>query len=1063
MAQDQLQTLKLEISKNAKLLPYERIAFHKIFGLIKSENGMQILLKELNSIPLVRESAVLTLKEFDYGEVRDAFSGLLKKQITDIEKIYIFENFEKYCTPEIISSVIEYIETNKTNTENLPVLSQAFSVLRAQGGSSAEVKNYLKSIALNRELSESIRALAIISLSAFKDIVNPGQKDSKSFLEEILKENSEEIICAAYNCMSILNDNITKLLKQSKKDEEEIFTYSPEKDDRAILDIRVLIGKMTARFDSYSNSNKIALINAMISSNHRELLIYTMKSLTSGDQNLIDMTLDLILANTHKLIDPDKLLRNLTSLSIDSPRGNELIVNIFERYFNNLKETRRNLLFKDKLFNYLVVTLETYFESYRKNFMIAEVMEKNYPDNVQKIRNFILNKFTPDYKKKIFNYLKSNDSSVLNNVLSEISTLIPFINDTEKESLSFFLEILFEKDIKSREISASRIEDIDFEKRYLRERIIRICDIIGKLKIENAASPLVIIYNYIKKYPEKDIFDAVSNALSMLNYSYMLGELEVQLSTGDEFEQQKAVQYLSLFSDQRLMNIILDYLKQHVDKDSGIMIMLLTKLLRQDLFGNITADSVLKELVEKNPNLEIKRLAILCLGKCAREADIQFLAQQFDALRDNSGKEAVVQAIEHIMDYGLEINKRPIRNLLMEYIKDPGIKVRIHACYLLIKLGNINALKSIMDMMTIKNKKIQREIILLFGNHKSVEFGYFLISLLKDEYAISSDIISYLSLMPEEELKEIDHFIANIFKKHEFVNIKEQNLMGVEVKPQPIDGYSEGKFNILNIRINKLLERIKSLSIIEILMLYQQFENIVISEIAATGGTLATIANGKITAFYKDPVSASAAALSIYKNFNKFNIARLPADRIDIFLHIFSQNIKTINNEIVNPDELKLQYLGSLPVYNRIIIDEEIRSLIKNDFYSDPLPDIEFSKCEINGHFYEIIGPVNFLKLSKIILDDLSIEITQKQKKELELDKEIKQKQKQQNKSSVAIAYGQALDDLGRVLKDDLNEINKYIQKRTTDRELLTNVSKMLSNVYKRFFVGKSKIFSEIE
>ncbi len=1063
MAQDQLQTLKLEISKNAKLLPYERIAFHKIFGLTKTDDGMQILLKELNSIPLVRESAVLTLKSFDHKEVRDAFSELLKKQISDIEKIHIFENFKKFGTPDLIPSLIEYIENNKANNENLPVLAHVFNVLRAIGGNSAEVNDYLKSTASNKELTESIRALAIISLSAFKDIVVPGQKDNKSFLEEILKENSEEIICAAYSCMAILNDNMIRIMDQSRNEEDEIFTYSPEKDDRAILDIRVLIGKMTARFDSYSDNSKIAILNAMISSNHRELLIYTMKALMSDNPNLIDMTLDLILANTNKLVDPDKLFRNLISLSLDSPRGNELVVKIFIRYFGNLKEIRRNMLFRDKMYNYLVVTLETYFENFRKNFMVAEVMEKNYPDNVQKVRNLILNKFTPNYKKKILNYLKSNDSSVLNNILSEISAIIPFIGDSEKESLSYFLEILFEKDIKSREVSASRIEDIDFEKRYLKERIICICDIVGELDIENAAGPLVIIYNYIKKYPEKDIFEAVSNALSMLNYSYMLGELEVQLSTGDEIEQQKAVQYLSLFSDKRLQNIILDFLKQHADKDSGILVMLLTKLLRQDLFGNVAADSVLKEIIEKNPNPDIKKLSILCLGKCASEGDIEFLDRQFDSFKDNSVKEAVVQAIEHIMDYGLEINKRPIRNLLMEYIKDPGIKVRIHSCYLLIKLGNINALKSIMDMMTIKNKKIQREIILLFGNLKSVEFGYFLISLLKDEYAISGDIISYMALLPVEELKEIDHFIANIFKKHEFVNIKEQNLMGVEVKQQPVDGFSEGKYYVLNIKINKLQERMNSLSIVEILMLYQHFENTVISEISKSNGTLAMIAGGKITAFYKDPIVASAAALSIKKNFSIFNSARLPADKIDIFLHIFSQNIKLINNEIINQDELKSQYLGSFPVFNRIIIDQEIKSLVKDDFYSDPLPDMEFSKFEINDRFHEVIGPINFLKLSKIILDDLSVEIAQKQKKEQEFEKEIKQKQKQQNKSSVAIAYGQALDDLSRILKDDLNEVNKYIQKRTTDRELITNVSKMLSNVYKRFFIEKSKIFSEIE
>jgi HEAT repeat protein len=1063
MAQDQLQTLKLEISKNTKLLPYERIAFHKIFGIVKTENGMQILLKELNSIPLVRESAVLILKEFNNKEVQNAFLTLLDKQISDIEKVCIFKNFEKFGTQELLKPVIDYIERNKTNTDNLQVLLHAFNVLRAIGSGSDEVKIFLKTTALNKELTESLRALAIISLSAFKDIVVPVQKETRSFLEEILKEGSDEIVCAAYNSISILNDNIITLMQKNKRDEDEIFTYSPEKDDRAILDIRVLIGKMTSRFDAYSNKSKIALINAMISSNHRELLIYTMKALTSNDAELIDMTLDLLLANTHKLLDPDKLFRNLISLSIDSPRGNELIVNIFERYFNNLKDIRRNMVFKDKLYNYLVVTLETYFESYRKNFMVAEVMEKNYPENVQKIRNFILNKFTPNYKKKILNYLKSNDSSILNNILAEIAILIPYVSDNEREGLTFFLEILCEKDMKSREISASRIDDINFEKRYLKERIIRICDIIGKLKIDNGASPLVIIYNYIKKYPDKDIFDAVSNTLSMLNYSYMLGELEVQLSTGDEGEQQKAVQYLSLFSDQRLLNIIIDYLKQHLNENSNIMVMLLTKLLRQDLFGNVTADSVLKELIEKNPNEEIKRLSILCLGKCAREADIQFLDQQFNSLKDNTAKEAVVQAIEHIMNYGLEINKRPIRNLLMEYIKDPGIKVRIHACYLLIKMGNINALKSIMDMMTIKNKKIQRDIILLFGNLKSIEFGYFLISLLKDQYAISGDIISYLTLLPNEELKEIDHFIANIFKKHEFINVKETNPMSKEAKPQPIDGFSEGKYYILNIEINELLEKIKSLNIIEIMMLHQQINNIVISEISLSNGILARIINGKILAFFKDPITVSNTALSIYHNFNKFNSSRLPADRLDILLQILSQNIKIINDEIINLDESKIQYLRSLPVYNRIIIDDDIKTLSENEFYSDPLPDLEFLKCTTNDHFHEMIGPLNFIKLSKIILDELSIEISQRQKKEIELETEIKQKLKQQNKSPVAIAYGQALDDLGRILKDDLNEVNKYIQKRTTDRELLTNVSKMLSNVYKRFFVEKSKIFSEIE
>jgi hypothetical protein len=55
------------------------------------------------------------------------------------------------------------------------VLLHAFNVLRAIGGGSDEVKIFLETTALNKKLTESIRALAIISLSAFKDIVVPVQ------------------------------------------------------------------------------------------------------------------------------------------------------------------------------------------------------------------------------------------------------------------------------------------------------------------------------------------------------------------------------------------------------------------------------------------------------------------------------------------------------------------------------------------------------------------------------------------------------------------------------------------------------------------------------------------------------------------------------------------------------------------------------------------------------------------------------------------------------------------------------------------------------------------------
>ncbi len=51
--------------------------------------------------------------------------------------------------------------------------------------------------------------------------------------------------------------------------------------------------------------------------------------------------------------------------------------------------------------------------------------------------------------------------------------------------------------------------------------------------------------------------DAAAHTLSILNYSYMLGEIEVLLTTGNPEDQNRALDYLSLFTEQRSLNIIL--------------------------------------------------------------------------------------------------------------------------------------------------------------------------------------------------------------------------------------------------------------------------------------------------------------------------------------------------------------------------------------------------------------------------------------------------------------------------------------------------------------------------
>ncbi len=1062
MAQDQIQALKLEISKQTKLTPYERISFHKILKILKTENGMKVLLNELKNEPLIRESAILAVSDFDNEEVKAAFLPLLREKVSDKEKIYILAYLEKHAGPEDREEIIHLVDLMKGDPESYPVLSRAFNVLRTISTDSEEVADYLKSIAASEEYDIQLRSYAVVALAHSSNIITSSGSEEKSFFEDLLRSESEEIIYSVYKAIYILSNSLQEKSEKNKSDDDQIFTFTPDQEDKSVLDIRVILGKMTSQFDSYSNAVKVSFINAMISCNHREFLIYTMKALTSGDPVLVDMTLNLLLSEAQKLRDPDKLFRNLIALSIDSPKGSDIIVDIFDKFFSNLPEIRRNLILKDKLYNYLVVTLESYFETFRKDFMIKEVIEKDFPEDFQRIRQFILIKCNPDFKNKIVNYLRQADTSVLPDLLKDLSERIPYVDEENKEDINLLIDILFDKDEKSREISASRLEDINFEKRYLKERIIRLCMIIGVLRIETAASQLVIIYNYLKKYPDVEILDNVSSTLSLLNYSYMVGELEVLLATGDEEEQEKAIQFLSLFSDQRSLNILLDCISQNIEGKYELVITLLETLLKQEIAGNVSANQILKILVETHNITEVKSLAIQCLGKCGEEKDIAYLYDIFFLQKETPPKEAIVQAIGHIININPNVNKLPIIRQLKEYLKDSGIRVRIYSCFLLIQLGDKNAIKVITDMMTIKNKSIQRDIISILGNLRSVEFAYFLLSLLTDEYAIASDILPVIKLLPGEELLEIDHFITNIFKKHEFVELDESPGPRIEVTSKPIKGLIENESVLLNVQILNFRKTVEQLSITELTMLYKDINNIITSEIIKNQGIISRITNGRVVSIFNDASVVSDTALAINKNIKIFNRTRLPKNRMNVSINILTDNVKIINEEIFSLAEDKVELIHILPIINRILIDNETRDKLEGSYTSEPITEVIFKQSSSSIQFHELISAWNFLQITEEVLERLEKDEEEKLQRELDLEEDIK-KQKERSKSSVTIAYAQALDDITRILKKDLNEVNKYVQMRTTDRVLISNVDKMLTTIYKRFFVEKSKIFSELE
>lgn len=1044
-----LQSIKMEISKTFKLVPYERIAFHKILGLLKTENGRKILLQEADKTSYIRTSAIENLAAFDSPEVLQKFTQILQNNLPEDNIITILDYFKKYGGRAQIPAVKELIEQQKQEFKSLPIISAAFAALRKIAREDEETRDYLIALIREAEINKSIVYHAIIALSAY-NVIFP--------FEEILKDNDEQLTYAVYQALYLLCLDLADESQLINNENKALYTYTPETEDKFILDIRVLLGKMTVRFDKYSNRIKAAFISVMIVCNHREFLVYVMKALTSRDQSQVKMVLFTIHTNIHRLKDPDKLLRSLIALSTESEEENYLIVDIFVKYFSQKNQSRNYNILKDKLYNYIVVTLESYFETFRKEFMIPEVIEKSFPESFQRTRSFLLEKFTPELKKKVVNFLLNENNTGVKHILVDMAKWVKHIRPDQEQDLSTLLQILYDQDQKSRENSASRLTDLRYEKRYLRNRIVRLCRIIEGLSINEASSTLVNIYNYLKKYPDKDILNAAIHTLSMLNYSYMLGEIEIMLTTGVEEEQKKALKLLSLFHEQRSMNIIIDYLKEHYAEPTDVVKSLINIILERDIKGNVTIVELFKKIIISNENQDIRALSLLGIGDCGFDSDIDYLNELFYILEKNEPKDFVVRAIGNILSINADVNKRNLRKYLIEYLKDASIKVRIYSCLLLVKLGDRNALKAIRDMLVIKNKSIQREILTILGELRSVEFSFFLLSLLKDEYAISGDIIPVIRNLPEEDLIEVDGFVVNIFRKFDTTDL-EMFASHQKKEDLAITGLKDEEVTVLSIDLFKL-KADTEYTLTELIALNMRLKSLTSAIIEKHKGIVSAIANKKIIAYFKDPRQAAQTALSISDNFKQYNSTRIHSLQINVQMQLKHGPASIVNEEILFFSKGFDMDTKFLPFSCDILCNQSFNENISNLYITMIIPDIIFAGKNRLDSILEIISPLNFIETAEKILGTIIKDQEENQKIQMQIETEMKQLRKEYRPKS-AMSIASELEDLGEQLKGQLDAIDRYVQRRTTDRELIKNVRKMLKNTHDFYRVEISRLIVE--
>ncbi len=437
------------------------------------------------------------------------------------------------------------------------------------------------------------------------------------------------------------------------------------------------------------------------------------------------------------------------------------------------------------------------------------------------------------------------------------------------------------------------------------------------------------------------------------------------------------------------------------------------------------------------------------------QSDIDYLHDLFFTITDNDTKDHVVRAIGTITALSPDFDKRTVMKHLFEYLKEPGIRIRVYSCLLLVKLGNKEALKSIRDMLIIKNKSIQREILTILGDLKSVEFSFFLVSLLKEEYGITDDIIAVLEMLPEEDLQEIDSFIVNIFRKYEAPDLG-------DIEPETtrdiitVDNLKRRRVTVLNIDII-YEEDLDEIDISELINLNLKIESLIVQNILDNKGVISMMSSHRIVAIFTEPVPAINASLIIKEDFNSFAKSRIKSNSIKTKVQIISNEISLLNDEIVFMPSIDKDVSNSLVLNNRIIADRNTFNMVEKNFAVDRVSELLYQDFRSVDEHYEIINRVNFLEIANLLIEAKIKEAEEKKEQDSQLEQELKKlRLKSSVSSSVSIAGD--LEDIGLKLGKQLKEIEMYVQKRSTDRELIQNVKKMLNNTHNLYRVEISRL-----
>jgi hypothetical protein len=162
-------------------------------------------------------------------------------------------------------------------------------------------------------------------------------------------------------------------------------------------------------------------------------------------------------------------------------------------------------------------------------------------------------------------------------------------------------------------------------------------------------------------------------------------------------------------------------------------------------------------------------------------------------------------------------------------------------------------------------------------------------------------------------------------------------------------------------------------------------------------------------------------------------------------------------DEVADYIQEEFRVKPGMPLNNMVVLNSGALEKVNQIYYSTPLPEILYSFYSGKKLHYELVSPVNFLQIASEIIHEKEEAIEKKREMEIQIESQVKSLNLQ-GRSTTSIAIAGELENVGLKLKSQFDEIERYVNRRSTDRELSKNVRQMLNNAYNLYRVETSKL-----